>query len=693
MSSTTHPALPAFSYAQAARGLQSGAASSQKSTDVSATSSEKGAQGRLPSLTDEQKEEVRSKSPATKAGIASPSTMEMYEDQPPQNWGTQSDLSESTNADLVKRHEAEQASKTTTSPTIVSLSEPEPLWDHKGGEVSTGPNGASNASEKLSEASMAVDKAVASDEKDRSPVADSDWEDGSLPSNSQPKELKAAPAPPFNFWEQRMLAQDAARAQIAQRPPSSSGKSVLTSGPAADSTKTKTPQERDATSKRKPSESAKTTTDKTVPVQATQGRPTSRGQSSTQTSVLPPPVGDAMAWPTPETAIEAEDRRKSSLDTNEKPEVKPTGTKQKKWTQVPFVPTAVFNTPLPPAAAKRGGRGSLRGGRDGTGRGGHMSQNSISGDKSEVVGSMGPPPLPRHADQDRGRRPQPAQGVRAISAPTHERQATSAAGTQTEPPKVSGSGQSLADPATVDEPASSKAQESRSSSRPADVSSKEVLNGNAEATEPTLTSENDHAHPIIDQVARVSISSEWYGNKPVSSNPRTIDSGNRERGQPRTRNNYQESRDKVESWRDHGPPSDTTTRRDPRSERGTRGSYRARGINPSYVPGSTHANTAPLPQQPFAPSKSQSYDTRQRQSSNYIPHAPPGSGRGVHRSQSIPTQQQLMQSGMPPLSPIQTDIQPYPYNPMMYSGGYISAVPQHPALDMYGLMSLVTAQL
>jgi hypothetical protein len=167
MSSTTHPALPAFSYAQAARGLQSGAASSQKSTDVSATSSEKGAQGRLPSLTDEQKEEVRSKSPATKAGIASPSTMEMYEDQPPQNWGTQSDLSESTNADLVKRHEAEQASKTTTSPTIVSLSEPEPLWDHKGGEVSTGPNGASNASEKLSEASMAVDKAVASDEKDK----------------------------------------------------------------------------------------------------------------------------------------------------------------------------------------------------------------------------------------------------------------------------------------------------------------------------------------------------------------------------------------------------------------------------------------------------------------------------------------------------------------------------------------------
>lgn len=681
--------MPAFSYAQAARGGQSAAASSQKSTDVSATSSEKGARGRQPSSTDEQKVEVRPKSSDAKSGIASPSIME-EDDQGPQNLASTSSLDESTNADSEKR--SEQAGKSVTSPTILSP-ESEPSWELKDGK----PNGITNPSEpsdKHSEASTSVDNVIAMNEKEKSAVSDSDREDGSTPANSQPKVLQAAKAP-VNIWEQRMLARNAQQEQVAQRPPSSSGRLVASSGTAADSTKPKTIQERDTASKRKPSESTKTTGDKTAQVQAAQGRPTSRGQPSAQASALPPPVGDAVAWPTPETAIETEDRRKTSQETNEKPEAKPTGAKQKKWTQVPFVPTAVFNTPLPPAAAKRGGRGSIRGGREGTGRGGHMSQNSVTGDKSEISGSMGPPPLPRHTEQDRGRRPQPTQVVRATSTTTQERQATSAAGTQTEPPKVSGNSQPLTGPSTADQLTSTKARESRSSSRPTDVSTKDVLNGNAEAIEPMLASENDHAHPRVDQAVRASIPHEWFGNEALSGNSRTIDQGMREPGQPRTRNHYNDSRAKVESWRDRAPPSDGTTRRDPRSERGARGSYRVRASNPSHVPASTHANTAPLPQQGFPPPKSQSYDTRQRQSSNYMGHGPPGTGKGVHRSQSIPTQQQMMPTGMTPLSPIQTDMQyPFSPNPMMYSaGGYMPGVPQHPALDMYALMSLVTAQM
>ena len=134
-------------------------------------------------------------------------------------------------------------------------------------------------------------------------------------------------------------------------------------------------------------------------------------------STAPPPPGDAMSWPTFDSA-QSEDKRK----TQEKPEkaekektLKPHG--KEKWVPVPYVPTAIFNTPLPPS--RRGGR-PARGGRDGNVRGGHVSQGSISGDKQspslssptgapissaneQTKGDMGPPrpgplvPKPRRA--------------------------------------------------------------------------------------------------------------------------------------------------------------------------------------------------------------------------------------------------------------------------------------------------------
>ena len=135
------------------------------------------------------------------------------------------------------------------------------------------------------------------------------------------------------------------------------------------------------------------------------------------TSIAPPPPGDAMSWPTFENA-QNEDKRK----TQEKPEKgekektpKPHG--KEKWVPVPYVPTAVFNTPLPPS--RRGGR-PPRGGREGNIRGGHAPQGSIGGEKQlpglssptgasmsstneQAKGDMGPPravtltPKPRRA--------------------------------------------------------------------------------------------------------------------------------------------------------------------------------------------------------------------------------------------------------------------------------------------------------
>ena len=49
----------------------------------------------------------------------------------------------------------------------------------------------------------------------------------------------------------------------------------------------------------KTSRISQTAADKTAQVQATQRIPPSRGQSSVQASLLPPPVGAAVARPTP----------------------------------------------------------------------------------------------------------------------------------------------------------------------------------------------------------------------------------------------------------------------------------------------------------------------------------------------------------------------------------------------------------
>ncbi len=703
MSSTTSPAPPVFSYAQAARGLQPGAATSQKSTDVSATSSEKGARGRQPSSTDGEKLESLSKPFDARAEESGSLTgAKPLEATHTSSGGTKENL-EKSSVKGSKPSESSEDTRALMSPTIVSLSESEPSANHKDDEVLTGQIGASDTWDRQSEASASAEKANASNEKDKSQAGDDDWEKVSVPSISQEKELKAAPPPTVNIWQQRKQAQEAKqREQASQRPVSSSGKTPTSSGPVADLTKVKTAEkatgshEKEVASKRKPADSAKPAADKPGQVPSSQGRPPSRHEQSTQNLPPPPPVGDAVAWPTPETATEADDRRKSSQEAIDKAEGKPGTKQQKKWTQVPFVPTAVFNTPLPPAAAKRGGRGGgSRGGRDGTGRGGHMTQNSVSGDKSEVAGLMGPPPLPRQGDQERGRKPDAVRGGRATSVPTQGRRATSAAATQNEPRKATGADRLAADPIAGEGVAFGEARNSRSSSRPTDNSSRLIANGNTEKPNPPTAPENTHAHPMIDPVARGSIPAEWYTSKPTGSNTRSMGEQNtREPSQPRSRM-FQESRDKVESWRDRDPPTEVSIRREPRLERSTRGSHRGRGNASGYVPANTHAYTAPLPQQPFAPNKSHSHnDGRQRQSSQpYVMQPVSSGGRQPARSQSIPMQQQQLPNGMSPLSPIQTDMGMYGYYPQQLHPGFMSPVPHHPALDMYGLMALVTAQL
>lgn len=107
-------------------------------------------------------------------------------------------------------------------------------------------------------------------------------------------------------------------------------------------------------------------------------------------SVPLPPPGDAVSWPTPDTAQDEEKRR--SQERAEKAEKeKATASKpnsKKEWTTMPFVPSAVFTTPIPQSRRGGGGRPS-RGGREAsTGRGGGSTLPSGNGAEKPTPGTQ-----------------------------------------------------------------------------------------------------------------------------------------------------------------------------------------------------------------------------------------------------------------------------------------------------------------
>ena len=120
----------------------------------------------------------------------------------------------------------------------------------------------------------------------------------------------------------------------------------------------------------------------------------------------PPPPNDATSWPTPDSAQGEEKRRAQDrgdrTDKGEKDKiVAPKSHGKEKWVSVPYVPSAVFNTPLP--TARRGGR-VARGGREGGGgtRGGHAPHSSVGGEK-QAPGSVNTTAVVSTPGNERGR--------------------------------------------------------------------------------------------------------------------------------------------------------------------------------------------------------------------------------------------------------------------------------------------------
>ena len=122
-------------------------------------------------------------------------------------------------------------------------------------------------------------------------------------------------------------------------------------------------------------------------------------------SAPPPPPGDAISWPTPDTA-QGEEKKRSQGRAEKAEKEKITASKpnsKKEWTTMPFVPSAVFSTPIPQSRRGGGGRPS-RGGRESSaGRGGSMLQTGNGAEKPIPGNPNGAATQPPANSNDRSR--------------------------------------------------------------------------------------------------------------------------------------------------------------------------------------------------------------------------------------------------------------------------------------------------
>ena len=225
-----------------------------------------------------------------------------------------------------------------------------------------------------------------------------------------PVSLKEAPPPPVNIWQQRIAAQKPKQSTPPQ--PTKPAIPNLSPGNANGSAKGNdtTPEQKKQDGKKKGKTGAGSLEERPAPSGARTGIKST--DAADKTSSLPahppPPPGDAISWPAPESALNEgkkkvpERSEKEEKDTTQVP--KP---HKEKWVPMPLVHSVVFETPFP--AARRGGKLS-RGGREGGTRGGNTANASNGAEKPTIPGTgTSAGQVPSSSGPERGRgTPNPA---------------------------------------------------------------------------------------------------------------------------------------------------------------------------------------------------------------------------------------------------------------------------------------------
>ena len=634
---------PSFSYAQAAKGESSQNSSTAASTAASST-------GAVDSTTAEMRR----------------STTELERDSSTPNGETSHDLEvkKAPPPSSIKPVVPQNVIKPDLAPkmyTEASKPEPiEPIQTPSANTPSAGPNGppkddvgaatsneSDSAWEKVSQASQTEAKGESKPDSDDCDTKLSSWEH--VPPANQ---LKEAPLPTFNIWHKR-----AADAKTKGHDPKPSPTGLATSNseiPAASAFKNTTDHPADLMNKK--STPARQNTDDHTSSSALRGTGPVAGSSNAapKYATIPPPPTDAVSWPTPETAKD-EDRKKTN-DKTERPDSEKTPSKshgKDKWVQMPYVPTAVFNTPLP--TNRRGGRAGTRGGRDGAGRG-SGANGANGGDRPHGngggAGASGAAPL----NGGRGDMGPPRPGL----LPSKGKRASSAGPATSAEARKPGDGGGLKSPHNQ-----TNAADGRRVSSSQQSGARQWSPG--------------HRTPAGE--GELGISSQ--------SNPQDI---NHSRNPSERRNDPSRM---INDANGYGPPRD---RGEGRPDRG-RGGYRGRG-NLSNATGTHHMATSqafppgPNPAGGYIPAKSQSYSDPRREplpnSATFPSGREPRHARTNSRSQSIPTSNFGRFPGPPHLPQLQTDAANmyYPQHP-----GVMSAVPYPGYMEHMQLSGLVQMQM
>lgn len=419
---------------------------------------------------------------------------------------------------------------------------------------------------------------------------------------------------------------------------------------------------------------------------------------------VPPPPGDATSWPTPDSA-QGEEKKKAHerAEKGEKektPVTKPHG--REKWMPVPYVPTAVFHTPLP--AARRGGRAS-RGGRDTSNRGHSTIQGSTGPDKP----SSGPPDssvFQSMANSSERGRADPSSFKNNSGSFRPKRAVSAGPSTVREQRKVTDAQavdrvkETVVGPAKTNQNPGPSAGESRRTSTATQTDDGKVRRFSS-----------THGGQQTSEPGNISIKgSQLMGERDdrVQTSHLENQSNARPTG-PERRN--EGSVKQLDSSRDFQGHLSNRERGEGRGERG-RGSYRGRANhgypNSSQANGQNFSHGHPSQSSASTPhqlSKTQNSHERHASHSQATPynqsHSTSRNFRSGTRPQPLPHSatysrfpngSSTSHSGAPPLAPLQTDLaNAYGYN--TGSQGVMSAITYNPYYDQVSLYGMVTVQM
>lgn len=220
MSSTTSPALPAFSYAQAAKGLAPSASAPHNTANVSATPSVSSSRERKSSSAEPAKLDLTSKATASQdVDLPHPSVPKSAHTVRETTSTTNDSLKENIHGGKLSGSSGEEAKLNMSGTSSPSFEAASTSTLSKEEDISIAPNEASDNWDKQSQVSTPVEKSAQTTVGNKVPDTEDDWEKEPVSKTPSEKELKAAPIPAVNFWQARKEAQEAkAKALAAQRP-------------------------------------------------------------------------------------------------------------------------------------------------------------------------------------------------------------------------------------------------------------------------------------------------------------------------------------------------------------------------------------------------------------------------------------------------------------------------------------------